>query len=98
MSVDEFECFEIVLRDDAQATTSCHDGCKQRAGFVPAEGFCIVDMSLLAVEFERMAVCGRCKKGTLRLIEHGRDEAGFRCETPHRVLLRVRTLNRLSIQ
>ena len=41
--------------------------CKQRAGFAPAEGFCIVDMSLLAVEFETMAVCGRCKKGTLRL-------------------------------
>ena len=40
---------------------------KERDGLIPAAGFLISDLSVLSKELEKMAVCSKCRKGTLQL-------------------------------
>ena len=40
---------------------------KERDGLIPAAGVLICDLSTLSKELEKMAVCSKCRKGTLQL-------------------------------
>ena len=75
----ELSTFEIVLMPKKRHRPNLvvPRRIKQRDGFSPVEGFCIVDLALLSNELQTMAVCGRCKKGTLHLKMNEKMRLGF---------------------
>ena len=56
------------LSQDAKATSHLgFPNSQEISGLITAAGILIADLSLLSEQLEKMAVCSKCRKGTLQL-------------------------------